>query len=200
VLSFSASWLKKMAKVVLGDTSAIIQLAIISVSLFASGKDLEIIILPRAMEEIKGIYGNKDANPKIKPFLKQLIDTAKTSAKYLPPTGKAFSQLDQRIQSVESAMNAPRSAPTDSNDRLFLIVAKHNDLCFCTREGSLHSLAKIILGIEKAWGVSKVLEYAVTMNVISKRDAQTGLDRLTGVDETLHIDCRTYLKDLGYKI
>jgi hypothetical protein len=189
-----------MAKVVIGDTSAVIQLAIISIALFAPNDDLEIIILPKAMEEIKGIYGNPDANEKIKPFLKTLIETATVSNAYTAPTGKKLEQLDQMIQSIESAMDGPRSAPTDPNDRLFLIIAKQNDLHFCTREGTLHNLAHRILGIEKAWGVSNVVDYAVSMSLMSQKDAQAGIDRLLSLDETLHRKCQAYLKDLGYRV
>lgn len=189
-----------MAKVVLGDTSAIIQLAIISKTIFIPNQHLEIIILPKAMEELRGIYGNRDANEKIKPFLKYLVDSTEASAKYQPPSGKKYSQVDGMIQALEGAMDAPRSAPTDGNDRMFLIVAKEHRLCFCTREGTLHSLAKSILGADKAWGVSKVLEFAVMMNVLSQKEAQAGIDILKTVDETLHPECRAYLRDIGYRI
>ncbi len=189
-----------MTRIVIGDTSAIIQLAIISFSFFAFLPDLEIVIHAKAMVEIQGIYTNPDANEAIKPFLKHIIDNVGTISKYTEPTTKKYSQMDQLIQAIESGMSAPKSAPTDKNDRFFLILAKHNNFHLCTREGTLYSLAREVLGIEKAWGVSDVIDYAVNMALIRRDAIQEGLNRLAETGETLHRRCRENLKDSGYRI
>lgn len=189
-----------MTKVVIGDTSAIIQLAIISPSFFVSALDLEIVVHAKAMVEIQGIYTNPDANEAIKPYLKYIIDNVRTNARYTEATPKKYIQMDQMIQAIESGMSAPKSAPTDKNDRFFLILAKHNHFYLCTREGTLYSLAKEILGLEKAWGVSDVINYSVNMSLIKRDSIQEGLNRLTETGETLHRRCKENLKDIGYKI
>lgn len=192
-----------MTKVIVGDSCALIQLAVISMTFFTpTNPHFEIVVHPKALQEIKGVSNNLDKSSPLKPYLEKFIaaiQALKAVTQLKTPDQKMLARMDARIRSQESAMRARRSAPASENDRFFLIIAEYNEACFCTREGTLHSLAKIVLQ-DKAWGVSKVIEFAVNFNVLKKGDVQIGLDRLPTVNETLHPDCITYLKDLGYKV
>jgi hypothetical protein len=189
-----------MAKIVVGDTNAVIQLAIISMAFFKITPDLEIVIHSKAIEELRGILGNADANEEIKPYLKTLLDVVKADTTYKPPSSHEYERKDAAMRAIEEAMEGPKSAPTDRNDRLFLIIASHYDLFLCTREGSLFTLARNVLKDGKAWGVCDVIEYAVTMGVLKQAEVQEGITRLLATGETLHSRCRTNLKDMGYRL
>lgn len=189
-----------MAKIIVGDTNAVIQLAIISMVFFDPSADLEIVIHPKVIQELTGILGNRDANEEIKPYLKTLLSKLKPNTSYAEPPPKVYAKVDKRIRDIESSMDGPKSAPTDENDRLFLIIAQHNDLHLCTRESSLYNLACRVLDLGKALGVCDVIEYSLSMNLIKRDQVQEGLARLHAAGETLHRRCRENLKNLGYRL
>ncbi len=188
-----------MHRVVIGDTSAVIQLAIISLSFFTNGKDLEIVILPEALGELKGIHGGLEAGEPLKPFLEKLLNVVSANTSYKVPEEKKYQKLDQRLQAQESAMPGPKSAPTSPNDRFMLIVALEHKLHFCTREATLTTLAFSVMEMGKAWGVSDAIEYSLGLNIVKHKEVQAGLDQLLQL-ESLHPRCAARLADMGFRV
>lgn len=184
-----------MDEVVICDTNAVIQLAIICPAILKSrGQGLHLFVHPKVISEIKGLSRNHNKMARLGKELNFILKEVEVS-KGFSINESDYEMMDETIVFQEEALPSNlRSAPSSPTDRFFLILAQCNDVKLLTRESTLFNLGKVILSIDQTWGISDAILYAIDFHIVTKEDVKRGLLELDQKSETLSERCMANLK------
>lgn len=184
-----------MDEVVICDTNAVIQLAIICPQILTNkGNGLDLVVHPKVIQEVTGLKRNPEKYKRLGTELDFITSNVIVSKEYSVPEEEEYKEMDETIGYQECGLPlGMKSAPTTATDRFFLILAQCNNLKLLTREGTLFSLGRAILSIDQAWGISDALVYAIDYGLVTRQEVEEGIRKLDKKEETLPERCIEHL-------
>jgi hypothetical protein len=187
-----------MDQIVLCDTNAVIQLAIISQKVFAQNDYFELVVNQDVFDELNNLLQYPEKDQRLGTHIRWIQNNVPVNNSYMLPTD--WEDIDETYQCQEMAMfGHQKSSPTSPKDRKFLIIADANNIILLTREKTLYNLSRNIIGIERSYSISSFLFNCTEWSILTATEIQTGVRSLLGHKETLPEDCIKNLKDIGIK-
>lgn len=191
---------QQMAEIIVCDTNAVIHLAIIWPScLTTAHPNFKLVIYATVRAEVTQLKMDSEKNARIGDILSFISDCSTTPG-YALPSKQQEVQMHGRIKTIEDGLPPEEvSAGSSHNDRVFLILAKHNKTKLLTNERTLYNLGRRMLGHENVLKTSDVLELLLSTDTATKDDIQKGLITLKSHGESLGQDCANKIRAIGFK-
>lgn len=185
-----------MSDVVICDTNAVIQLAIICPG---SLKDPRFVVHSIVRQEIHILRRDQEKEERLGEIFEFVQKEVPANRTYHLPGRRQEQIFDGMIRRFESGQPADLiSSGSSPNDRRFLMLAKHNNAHLLTNEKTLFNLGKALLKNQETWRVGDALEYIESIGACEKLVIQRGLDKLSDYGEFLSSDCARRIRELGY--
>ena len=190
-----------MAEIIICDTNAVIQLAIICPSVLnTANPSLNLVVHPLVKEEIRQLQKDSGKASRLGPVLDIILQLSPTRIP-LQQLGNTRDEDRQHrwIRRIEQTLDASKiSAGSSHRDRQFLILARNNKAKLLTNEGTLYYLSIALLGSSGALRLSEVLEQLLSQGLLNQATLQSGLDKLPDYGERLRAECAAKRRAAGF--
>ncbi len=190
-----------MAEILICDTNAVIQLAIIFPNaLISPHQDLSLIIHHTVKNEIVKLRKNKIKEARLGSVF-DVIQKIKTTTTHALPKQDEEIRLHRMIIQIEDGLDPTCvSSGSSQEDRRFLILAWFHKTSLLTNEKTLFNLGGSLLGLERTWNIVDLIQELTDLGIATRAEIQNGLDRLKQHGETLSTSHKAAAIKLGYKI
>ncbi len=186
-----------MSDIVICDTNAVIQLAIICPDCL---KDSRFVVHLMVRQEIHVLRKDQEKEERLGEIFEFIQKEVPATSKYHLPGRKQEQVFDGMIRRFESGQSPELiSSGSSTNDRKFLMLAKHNNANLLTNEKTLYNLGKALLKNQETWRVGDALEQIESIGTCDKDTIQSGINKLSDYGEFLSSECAGKIRVLGYE-
>lgn len=186
-----------MNDIVICDTNAVIQLAIICPDCL---KEDRFVVHSIVRQEIHVLRKDDEKEERLGEIFDFIQKEIPASSKHHLPDKKREIILDQMIRNFEKGQPPELvSSGSSPNDRKFLMLAKNNNANLLTNEKTLFNLGKALLKNQETWRVGDALEKIETEGLCSRETIQNGINKLSKYGEFLSSECSQKVRELGYE-